>query len=235
MWGSWLAFYHIHRLGRESFCLNVANFTKTPGNTCCICVFCFLPVCWATSTSKMDGVLQCVLQQWVEGPVCSNNNPVHLCYSHLSALHSSGRSAALSHQPASESHLQPQFRTPAGQMLLECCCKQLCHVIKAQIMWASEAEHPLFHRQPVSTGCLRFCGRLKERRFYLWMCELEFRYFTLPGIWQSASHFSPFPIFPLWVHAHLFIPATLHNFPMNFSLSHSDGIRQPFRSLKLPI
>lgn len=126
-----------------------------------VCFACFLLVCWATSTSKMDGVFQCVLQLWAESPVCSNSNPVHLCYSRLSALRCSGGSAALSLRLASESHLQPQFRTPAGQMLLECCCKQLCHVIKVQIMWASEAEHPLFHRQPVSAGCLHFCGRLK--------------------------------------------------------------------------
>lgn len=125
-----------------------------------VCFACCLPVCWATSTSKMDGVFQCVLQLWAESPVCSNSNPVHLCYSHLSSLRSSGRSAALSLQLVSESHLQPQFRTPAGQMLLECCCKQLCHVIKVQIMWASEAEHPLFHRQQVSAGCLCFCWRL---------------------------------------------------------------------------
>lgn len=93
-----------------------------------VCFACFLPVCWATSTSKIDGVFQCVLQLWAESPVCSNSNPVHLCYSHLSALRCSGGSAALSLRLASESHLQPQFRTPAGQMLLECCCKQLCDV-----------------------------------------------------------------------------------------------------------
>lgn len=86
----------------------------------------------------------------------SNSNPAHLCYSHLSALCSSGRSAALSLRLASESHLQPQFRRPVGQKQLECCCKQLCHVIKVQIMWATEEEHPQLHRQPASTGCLYF-------------------------------------------------------------------------------
>lgn len=141
-----------------SFCPNVANFIFFVS----VCYACFLPLCWATSTSKMDGVFQRVLQLRAKTPVCSNSNPAHLCYSHLSALHSSGGSVALYLRLVSASHLQPQFRTPAGQMLLKCCCKQLCHVIKAQIMWASEVEHPLFHGQPVSAGCLCFCRRLKD-------------------------------------------------------------------------
>lgn len=86
----------------------------------------------------------------------SNSNLAHLCYSHLSALCSSGGSAALSLRLASESHLQPQFRRPVGQKQLECCCKQLCHVIKVQIMLASEEEHLQLHRQPASAGCLYF-------------------------------------------------------------------------------
>lgn len=123
----------------------------------------------------------------------SNSNPAHLCYSHLSALRSSGGSAALSLRLASESHLQPQFRRPVGQKQLECCGKQLCHVIKVQIMWASEEEHLLLHRQPASAGCLYFAQNscfLGEKKVFFYSSPES-------DTWRSAFLSSPSPIFPL--------------------------------------
>lgn len=179
-----------------SLCPNVANVIIFES----VCYACFLPVCWATSTSKMDGVFQRVLQLCAKTPVCSNGNPVHLCYSHSSALHSSGGSVALHLRLASESHLQPQFRTPAGQMLLRCCCKQLCHVIKALISGASSVS------RPASKCRLSLFLFFSESKNY----SLDI---SLPRMWQSPFNFSPFPIFPIWLHTHLFITAALLNFP----------------------
>lgn len=124
----------------------------------------------------------------------SNSNPAHLCYSHLSALCSSGGSAALSLRLASESHLQPQFRRPVGQKQLECSCKQLCHVIKVQIMWATEDEHLLLHRQPASQ-VVSILPRIhvsgEGRRFFFLNFSPE------SDTWRSAFLSSPSPIFPL--------------------------------------
>lgn len=123
----------------------------------------------------------------------SNSNPAHLCYSHLSALRSSGGSAALSLRLASESHLQPQFRRPVGQKQLECCSKQLCHVIKVQIMWASEEEHLLLRRQPASAGCLYFA----QNSCFLGGKKVFFYSSPESDTWRSAFLSSPSPIFPL--------------------------------------
>lgn len=129
----------------------------------------------------------------------SNSDPAHLCYSHLSALRSSGRSAALSLRLASESHLQPQFRRPVGQKQLECCCKQLCHVIKVQIMWASEEEHFLLHRQPANAGCLFFAqdscswgGKKVFLKFlpWIWHMTICFSFLSLPHL-STVTFLSP--------------------------------------------
>lgn len=102
----------------------------------------------------------------------SNSNPAHLCYSHLSALRSSGGSAALSLRLASESHLQPQFRRPVGHKQLECCCKQLScdqSADNVSIRRGASSVAQAASKRTLSLFCPGFMFLGREEGFFLFL------------------------------------------------------------------